>query len=310
MKATLRASSKALTPSVIELFGGTMTSVAPNEDVLSLVMHHAEERPEALAVKDDLEALNYGDLARRAAQVAGGLAAAGAAPGDRVAVLLDNSAAWVTVALGCLWLGAAFVPFRAGDPPARLGRLLDNCSPRAIVTKGADELATGYSSSREAVAHVNLGALLGRAGPVPEMCEDPGADAYVIYTSGTTGGPKGVRISRRAFAHSVVTTSRLVGYDATARSLCVSAFYFDGSYGIVFPTLVAGGRLIIPRREELAFLKRFYSSVRDEEITHTSFSPTYLRLVLSTPRASGLAGTALGSLCLGGSNAWRQMWPR
>ncbi len=85
-------------------------------DLLGLVLRHAHDRPLQLALKDDNESFNYAQLAERVASVAAGLAALGVVPGDRVALHLGNSAAFVTSALGCLWAGVPFVPSRPGQP--------------------------------------------------------------------------------------------------------------------------------------------------------------------------------------------------
>jgi acyl-coenzyme A synthetase/AMP-(fatty) acid ligase len=69
---------------------------------------------------------------------------------------------------------------------------------------------------------------------------------------------------------------------------------------LVFPALAAGGSLFVPRREDILFPKRFYQFVVDEEITFTSFSPSYLRLVLGARQLARLAGSHLRALLLGG----------
>ena len=103
------------------------------EDVLGLVLRHAQERPEAPALRDDYESFTYKQLEARVKELAAGLHAAGTRPGDRVALNLGNSAAWVTTALACWWLGAIWVPLAAGDPPARAGRMVDDCGAKLIV---------------------------------------------------------------------------------------------------------------------------------------------------------------------------------
>jgi acyl-coenzyme A synthetase/AMP-(fatty) acid ligase len=96
------------------------------------------------------------------------------------------------------------------------------------------------------------------------------------------------------------------------RGLAVSAFNFDGSYGLVFPVLVAGGTLTVPRREDILFPKRFYQFVVDEGVTFTSFSPSYLRLVLRARQSVRLAGCQLRALLLGGEECVaadvRKLW--
>ncbi len=265
-------------------------------DLLGLVLRHAHDRPQQLAVKDDSESFNYAQLAERVASVAAGLAALGVAPGDRVALQLGNSAAFVTSALGCLWAGAPFVPLPVDSPAARLATLIDDCAPALIVTRDNDSHSLAGAGRRTSTVE----DVLEVASKPPDRSTDPERDAYVLFTSGTTGKPKGVRIQEKALVPAICRAGEALGLDATTRALAVSSFHFDGSYGAVFPTLVAGGSLIIPRREDLLFLKRFYQVVVDEAITYTSFSPSYLRLVLASRRFESLVGCQLQTLALGG----------
>jgi acyl-CoA synthetase (AMP-forming)/AMP-acid ligase II len=91
-----------------------------------------------------------------------------------------------------------------------------------------------------------------------------------------------------------------MGLDTTTRTLCVSPFHFDGSYGTAFPTLFAGGSLVIPRREQMLFIRPFYRALLEEGITHTGFTLTYLRLLLSSPLSTNLSRSNLRTIGVGG----------
>ena len=138
------------------------------------------------------------------------------------------------------------------------------------------------------------------ASACPPRSLEAGRDAYLMFTSGTTGVPKGAAIPERALRSSVAQTVELLGLDETTRSLVVSAFCFDGAYGVVFPTLVAGGSLTVPPREDMLFLGPFFERVRRHDITFTSCSPSYLRLLVSSRHLSALRGTSLSTLLVGG----------
>jgi acyl-coenzyme A synthetase/AMP-(fatty) acid ligase len=69
---------------------------------------------------------------------------------------------------------------------------------------------------------------------------------------------------------------------------------------MVFPTLVAGGSLVIPLRERLLYVKPFYDALREEGITATGFTPSYLRLLFSWPSSTNLYWSTLQTLGLGG----------
>ena len=57
---------------------------------------------------------------------------------------------------------------------------------------------------------------------------------------------------------------------------------------------------MIPPREQLLYVKPFYTALLEEGITHTGFTPSYLRLLLSWPSAASLSRTSLRTVGLGG----------
>jgi amino acid adenylation domain-containing protein len=270
------------------------------QGILHLVLRHADARPTSLAVKDDTGSLTYAELSERVAGCASALAASGVSPADKVALLVPNSAAFVVVALACLWVGVPFVPLSTEDPPVRVRRILGNCGARVVVVASRTKEEAGLVPPETPVQVVDVEELFHPLGPVPPVSEDPNRDAYLVYTSGTTGEPKGVQISESAFRSSVVGIADAIPLNEATRALCVSSFHFDGSYGVLFPTLVAGGSVVIPDLAEPLFLGRFFSSIVEEKITHTGFSPSYLRHILSSPDLPKLAGSELTTLGLGG----------
>lgn len=268
--------------------------------VAGLVLSHAISSPRAPAIRDSSETLDYAELAAQASAMAAGFASLGAKPGDRIVLHMDNSAAFVIAALGCLWIGATFVPASLESPGGRLAETVANCRPIIVLSEVANQLAPldGGGRNLRPMTPDKVVTLEGSA-QVPRIY-DPETDAYMIYTSGTTGVPKGVRISGKAFDHSIFTTASLLGLGAQTRALSVSPFQFDGSYGLVWPTLVAGGSLTVPTRSEILFLRPFFDLLLRDEINFSSFSPSYLHLLLSSRHASQLSSSRLSTLLLGG----------
>lgn len=259
-------------------------------DVLVSVLAHADRTPTRPAAKDDNQDLTYAQLRDAVGALAAGLDRLGVVPGDRIGLHLPNSVDFLVAALACMWVGAIFVPLAATDPPARVAGIVDDCAPALVLTNAAmSDAYPGACDVSEVAAKDEIPAV------------DPGdRAAYAIYTSGTTGTPKGVVIGRRAFAAAVDSCIRKLGMDESTRSLCVSPFHFDGSFGTLFPTPVAGGALIIPPRESLLFPRYFFGIVGREQINLTSFSPSYLRLLLASPRLPTLTETPLRVVGLGG----------
>ena len=269
-------------------------------DVLSAFLDHADAGPDRPAAKDLERDLSYRELRDDAAAVAAGLAALGVEEGDRVALLLPNSVDFVVAALACLWIGAIFVPLAVTDPVARLSIILGDCEPTVVVTPVDPEDGGAAPSSIERVRTATLPELRSQVGAQPEPARISARAAYAIYTSGTTGTPKGVLIGNRAFARAVAASAEALGLGAGTRTLCVSPFHFDGSFGTLFPTLFSGGAIVMRPREALLFPRTFFNAVKQEAITYTGFSPSYLRLLLSSPEVGGLGGTTLEVVALGG----------
>jgi len=275
-------------------------------DVLELILEKARSQPHHPAAKDPTCDLSYGALEEEAVNLAAGIFRLGVRRGDRVALHLPNSVDFLLASMACMWLGAVFVPLACADPPARLSSIVDDCDPTLVLT--ADSEQTKGIPDPDAYAGrpsvpVRAAAVSGLDPPRREG--DEGRPAYCIYTSGTTGRPKGVLISHDAFLCAVRAAVVAMGLRAGTRALCISPFHFDGSFGTLFTTPVAGGALVIPHRESLLWPQTFFKAVIEEQINHTSFSPSYLRLVLSSRRLSELSKTSLRTLALGGEACTR-----
>ena len=300
----MRPKTMTSTASLPDLSDGTSPVLGRGNVVemslLDAILQHGEAHPRQLAVKDDDESFSFAELSQRVAITASGLAQIGVQEGDRIALSIPNSAQFVIAGLACLWLGSPFVPIATDDPASRRARIVEDSSASWLLALGADHELTWRRIGGDDSLPREVMELPTAPEPPPARAGDGQRDAYVIYTSGTAGVPKGVCISEMAFRWAVLCAARSIGLDETTRTLCVSPFHFDGSFGTAFSTLVAGGSLVIPRREDLMFLRRFFRALFEDDITHSGFSPSYLRLLLSSPECERLADSGLQTLGLGG----------
>jgi D-alanine--poly(phosphoribitol) ligase subunit 1 len=268
-------------------------------DVLQGIIDQARTGPDLPAVKDQGRDLTYAELLNEVARCATGLAEHDVVEGDRVALHLPNSVDFVVTALSCLWIGAIFVPLAMTDPEARLATMLSDCTPTVVVTtdEHAEEMPRPPWLGQ--VPLVPISALRSTAPDLRSCIDGSSRGAYAMYTSGTTGTPKGVLIGTRAFGAAVDATSKALELTRATRTLCVSPFYFDGSFATLFPTLFSGGAVVI-RPFSLLFSRTFVATVLKENITYTGFSPSFLRLLLANPQIPKLAESSLDVIALGG----------
>jgi D-alanine--poly(phosphoribitol) ligase subunit 1 len=268
-------------------------------DVLEGIIHQANAVPDFPAVKDEDQDLTYAELVEAVGRFATGLADQGVVEGDRVALHLPNSVDFVVAALATLWLGAIFVPLAMTDPEVRLATMLVDCGPAVVVTTDAHLAEEPTPPWAGGVPLVPISTLRGAPSELRPWIGPAPRGAYAMYTSGTTGTPKGVLIGTAAFGAAVDATSKALDINRETRTLCVSPFYFDGSFATLFPTLFSGGAVVI-RPFSLLFSRTFFNTVLKEGITYTGFSPSFLRLLLASPQLPKLADSALDVIALGG----------
>ena len=128
--------------------------------------------------------------------------------------------------------------------------------------------------------------------------------ADCIYTSGTTGRPKGRPIRHGAFAQAVLAAAKLLERDLTHGHSAYPRFTSMAPSGHCSRLLPPAGRnSSYPTAEEFCRSRgSSFRTVREEGITHTSFSPsvTIPATLASSPLLSDLSSSSLRSLALGG----------
>ncbi len=221
-----------------------------------------ERTPEAVAVEFGGQRLTYGELNRRANQLAHHLRGLGVGPEVLVGLCVERSLEMVVGLLGILKAGGAYVPLDPAYPRQRLAFMLEDTAARVVLTQ--ESLAEGLPEA--GFERVRLDAdwpqieresgenLLGQV--TPENL------AYVIYTSGSTGTPKGVSIRHRSVVRLVRETDYAT-FGPEEVFLQFAPISFDASTFEVWGALLNGARLAVmppglPSLEELgAALKRY-----------------------------------------------------
>ncbi|MEM9490272.1 MAG: non-ribosomal peptide synthetase, partial [Myxococcota bacterium] len=171
----------------------------------------APERP-ALIFGD--QTLSYGELDRRANQLAHHLIAHGVGPEVRVGLLVERSPEIIVAVLAVLKAGGAYVPLDPMYPDERLSLLLDQANADLWITRSERNLP---AHTVAVVLDRDHHLIVGRSDSDPGRDVHPDNLAYVIYTSGSTGIPKGVQVTHRALGnlwaalHNAVYADRPAG---------------------------------------------------------------------------------------------------
>ncbi|OSC18753.1 non-ribosomal peptide synthetase, partial [Mycobacterium vulneris] len=172
-----------------------LTQPAPPPVSIPVVFARQVARaPEAVAISFEGGALTYWELEEAANRLAHLLTDRGIGPGHCVALLLERSAQAVVAMLAVLKTGSAYLAIDPALPAARIGFMLTDAAPIAVITSAA--LRPRLDGSDVAVIDVNDPAVEAQSSTAPPV-PDPEGIAYLIYTSGTTGVPKGVAVTHR-----------------------------------------------------------------------------------------------------------------
>src|ERR1035441_550288 len=226
--------------------------------------------------------MTYGELDRRANQLARFLRGRGVRRGDCVGLWLPRTIEAYVALLGILKAGAAYVPLDPEYPAERVSFILSNCQARALVSTG--ELATRVGAFRGQVVALDeqreeiaaqTGERLSRAdtGLAPEdLC-------YVIYTSGTTGKPKGVEIEHRSACHLVRAEGKLFQVQPCDRVYQGFSLTFDASVEEIWLGFFAGATLVVGTKEMVRSGSALSRMLVDAGVTVLSCVPTLLAMM-------------------------------
>ena len=201
----------------------------------------AGRTPDATAVVSGDVSLTYAQLRCRANQVAHRLIAAGAGPGSLVGVAVGRSVDTVAALLGVLKAGAAYVPLDPKYPAARLGFVLRDAAPVAVVVDAESKTAM----AEHGVTLIDVADVGGEPTTAPAVTVTPEMLSYVCYTSGSTGQPKGVMVDHRKVITLYAELDRRIGTGDPGVWLAVSSISFDISVVELLWTLARGFTVVV-----------------------------------------------------------------
>lgn len=218
-----------------------MTPALLHEAILGAADAH---RDRTALVDGDIR-LSYEELAAGAQRARDQLVARGVAPGDRVAFVADNSAAYLIATLGT-WMASA-VPATAYPSSGRseLDYVLDNAAPVLVLVDRARRDVVAAVAGRLEIALLDE---LVEDGPTARSPGAPEADApaLICYTSGTTARPKPVMHSHAGLTAAAEAYASVWRITADDRMLvCLPMAWVYGLVTASVVTLVRGGTVVI-----------------------------------------------------------------
>lgn len=228
----------------------------------------AASHPDRPAIVGEPRQVTYGELAGLANRAGNALLAQGVSQGDRVLIVLPDSAEFIAAFFGAAKIGAVAVPVNPFARAADFIHYIENSEPHAAIVH-SEALQEFLPASSEhlrmqivvvgqenmdtrGVSHANWTEWTGAAGDqLVAANTSPHDPAFMLYTSGSGGTPKA---AVHCHADMLFTTwnyaENILGLSPGDITFSVSKMFFAYGLGngMYFP-LSAGARiLVIPER--------------------------------------------------------------
>lgn len=228
--------------------------------------------PKATAAIFGEESLTYGELNRRANQLAHHLRAAGVRSEMRVGISMHRSFEMLVAVLGVLKAGAGYVPLDPAVPAERLHYMIEDAQLASVLTQQRFvETLTPHGIPLLAV-DTDWEKIATQPDTNPETPAFTDSLVYITYTSGSTGKPKGILMTQRPLLNLLGWMLRTTTLPANARTLQFASLSFDVSFQDIFSTWLSGGTLVLiteAQRQDLAGL----AGLLDRYEVHRLFLP-------------------------------------
>ncbi len=257
--------------------------------IADLVHAHALDAPRRPALVIGADSLDYAALDGAMDRVACALQRDGLQPGDAIAICAGMSVDYACVFLGALRAGVVVAPLAPGSGAASLRRMVQDAQARCVFVDAQGAQALGASGAGDA-ARIGLGAdapaptldnWFGPPGqrPVPVQVQ-PSWPFNIIYSSGTTGEPKGI-VQPHSMRWAHVRRGASYAYAADSVALVSTPLYSNTTLVVFFPTLCAGGTVVLmPRFDAGAFLEL----AQKHRVTHAMLVPVQYQRLMAHPQ--------------------------
>jgi len=204
----------------------------------------ASRRPQRIALVSGAERVTYGELNRRANQLAHYLKSYGVGEETRVGIYIERSVEMIVAVLGVLKAGAAYVPLESSYPDQRLLFMLDDADVQLVLSTEALQDKLPVHQAPVVLLDSDWALIEQQNEENPERNITPEHLAYIVYTSGSTGTPKGAAVPHRGVVR-LVSCNDYANFGPDEIFLQFAPLAFDASTFEIWGSLLNGAQLVL-----------------------------------------------------------------
>ncbi|KAI1085298.1 hypothetical protein F5B20DRAFT_590055 [Whalleya microplaca] len=267
----------------VKEFNDTDDSITLRLCLYQLLEQVTEKYSDKIALICADTTLTFGELNALANRLARVLVQRGIKNGDLIGVALDRSVNLVAVLLAVWKTGATYIPIDPAFPAERINQMMDDASPRLLITGGNTlEALTSWRS-----VCLSIDKLLQMINPDSDSSNlgvkvQSNDLAYVMYTSGSTGRPKGVEVSHGSIANLLLSMQKEPGCSEADRLLAITTVSFDMAVLELFLPLLCGAMAVIAERHEIKDTDALIRLMKRHEITLMQGTPAIWQMLLDS----------------------------
>jgi amino acid adenylation domain-containing protein len=242
--------------------------------VHTMVEQCAVRSPDGIALLYKDAQITYGELDRRANNLAAQLKVLGVSSERTVAVCVEPTPDAIIALLAVFKAGGVYLPVSPDLPPDRVNFMIADTGAGIVVTR--KKHAAMFSAGTSTVVFMEELRNISESPRVSNHALNSHSAAYIIYTSGSTGTPKGVVVEHRSLLNLVLSFIATYAPTARDRVLQLAPTSFDASLAEILPILAVGGTLVIPGMEQARDADSLMSCIARNKITIFGAVPSLL----------------------------------
>ncbi|TMP46396.1 hypothetical protein CWB96_12395 [Pseudoalteromonas citrea] len=246
----------------------------PENDLVSQFVAMAERAPTKCALMCAGKKASYADIDKASNQLAQYLIENNHVRAESlVLLLLEPSFDTIVSILAVLKAGGAYVPIDPTYPTSRIRYIAEDTASQIVITNSthSERIATLPQLTR-----ICLDTLPAQhySDERPNITIVPEQLAYVIYTSGSTGQPKGVQITHNNVSRLLSSSNSHFNFTPDDVWCLFHSYVFDFSVWEIWGSLLHGGSLLIPSKQQTQDTTAFFQLVKEHKISVLNQTPS------------------------------------